>query len=256
MAVSLIVERKLKRIFKVIKGTFYSITSKGFPWERDYWDNEFYLEGISDAKTISSKKNEYSAQYHYSSTEMQIFRHFANQKMSNIGRVLDYGSGAGHWIDFYKRLGSPQADGIEVSKKCVEHLTEKYISDPTSTIYHGKIDHVLENKISDKYEIINAIGVLFHIIDDKELINVLSRTYNHLNENGLFVIGGNFGIWPMNINTQVKYGRIVNKRLRSRFWWSRQLRKIGFKNIRIYRNIGYAFINDRTPENSILVCQK
>jgi SAM-dependent methyltransferase len=256
MTISLIVERKLKRIFKVMKGTYYTITAKGAPWEANFWDNEFYTEDISDEKTIGSKKNKYSSLYHYTSTEMQIFRHFVNQKMGEIGSVLDLGSGAGHWIDFYRRLGSPRVVGIEVSKKCVRYLSEKYQDDLTTTIYQGKIDNVLKNCTSDKFDIVNAIGVLFHIIDDKELIKVLTLTYNVLNNKGILVIGGNFGLWPININTQVKQGRIINKRLRSRFWWNHQLRNIGFKKIRLYRNIGYAFINDRTPENSILVCQK
>lgn len=253
---SLAIERKLKRIFKVLKGTYYTLAAKGAPWKEDYWDEEFYLEGISDAKTISSKKNEYSAQYHYSSTEMLIFRHFVNHKVGNIGSVLDLGSGAGHWIDFYQRLGAVKVGGIEISKKCVEYLSAKYNHEESVTIWHGKVHEVLETKVSENYDLINAIGVLFHIVDDRELMNVLQLSFQKLNSKGLFVIGGNFGIWPMNINTQVKYGRIVNKRLRSRWWWTHQLRKIGFRNIRIYRNIGYAFINDRMPENSILICTK
>ncbi|MAT39347.1 MAG: hypothetical protein CL946_07060 [Ectothiorhodospiraceae bacterium] len=256
MTLTLMIERKLKRIFKVLKGTYFTISAKGSPWEKSYWDKEFYLEGISDAKTISSKKSEYSARYHYASTEMQIYRYFVNHNAASPASILDYGSGAGHWIDFYRDLGAETAGGIEISEKCVEHLTHKYKETPKTTIWHGKIHEVLETQVTTTFDLINAIGVLFHIVDDNELIQVLKLTYEKLNSDGLFVIGGNFGLWPMNINTQVKFGRILNKRLRSRWWWTRELKKVGFRDITIYRNIGYAFIKDRTPENSILVCRK
>lgn len=256
MGVGLVLERKLKRIFKVLKGSYFTFTGKGKIWEGDYWDSVFYTEGVSDAKTISSKKNEFSAGHHYASVEMHLLRHFVNFRVPRMGRVLDIGSGAGHWIDFYKRWGAEQVTGIEVSEKCAAYLNEKYAADNSIEIYVGNTAEVLQQQNLDEFDLISAIGVLFHIVDDRELLDVLRLFSEQLNPGGYLIVGGNFGHWPFNINTQVKFGNIINKRLRSRYWWKKQLKKLGFKNIRIQYNTAYAFINDRTPENSLLICQR
>jgi SAM-dependent methyltransferase len=256
MSINIIVERKLKRIFKVLKGTYFTIADKGSPWESGYWDEVFYIDGISDAKTISSQKEEFSSRHHYASVETLILRYFINHKIKTIGSVLDLGSGAGHWIDFYLSLRAKDFVGIEVSEKCVLFLEKKYASSKDINIKLGKINSVMKDKDLNGFDLASAIGVLFHIVEDDELLECLNLIYKSLNKNGLFIMGGNFGIWPMNINTQIKFGHIVNKRLRSKWWWKRNLANIGFKDFTIYRNTSYAFIKDRQPENSVLICKK
>ncbi|MGH1362124.1 MAG: hypothetical protein ACRBF0_01115 [Calditrichia bacterium] len=50
MGLVLTIERKLKRIFKVFKGTYFTVGKVGAPLKGDYWDSVFYTEGVSDAK--------------------------------------------------------------------------------------------------------------------------------------------------------------------------------------------------------------
>lgn len=257
MSIGLVTERKLKRIFKVLKGTYFTLTGKGTPWEGKYWDEQFYTDVVGDAQTISAQKSELSAHHHYASVETLIFRDFFNHGINPaFENFLDIGSGAGHWIDFYSKMGAKQGEGIEVSEKCVEHLNEKYRERDDIDIHLGNVSQVLADMPSESFDLISSIGVLFHIVDDDELARCLEMIYQRLEPGGIFVAGGNFNHWPMNINTQVKDGKILNKRLRSKYWWYRKLRKVGFSKLRIHRNMAYAFIKDRTPENSILVCQK
>lgn len=250
------IERKLKRIFKVIKGSYYTITGKGSAWTGDYWDSEFYTEGVSDRQTISSQKGLYSSLHHYASVEMHLLRHFVNQKIDLSGSLLDIGSGAGHWIDFYRQLGAQDITSLEVSENCVQHLREKYGPDSKTTVLLGQVKDVAMTLEDESFDFVNAIGVLFHIVDDRELSDCLQHFFRVLKPGGYLIVGGNFGHWPFNINTQVKHGRILNKRLRSRWWWSRQLRRLGFRDLAFRYNTAYAYINDRTPENSVLVCRK
>ncbi len=148
---------------------------------------------------------------------MHLLRQFVNHNISGFKSLLDIGSGAGHWIDFYRSLGVEKAIGIEVSANCVEHLNQKYAGDENVSFYLGATFDVFEKETLPQFDQISGIGVLFHIVDDKELIACLEHFYKHLEPGGYLIVGSNFGHWPMNINTQVKFGKIVNKRLRSRY---------------------------------------
>ena len=117
---------------KIAKGFFFTyLKTKGQNYnDREWWDKFFYTRGISDRQTLSPTKNSISAKYHYCSVELLILKHFCNQGIVPKGSsVLDIGSGAGHWIDFYKSLGVVRTIGIDVSESSINHLKTKYSTD-------------------------------------------------------------------------------------------------------------------------------
>ena len=220
----------------------------------EWWDDSFYTEGISDRQTISSRKSVFTAKYHYASMEMQILKYLHNNGISvDQSSVLDIGSGSGHWIDFYKSLGSLKITGIDVSLASFNYLKNKYSEDANIEIHKGKALEVI-GELNGDYDLVNAVGVMFHIVDDSEWQRTIYSVGKMLKKNGLFVIGGHFGLF--NVLSRMDKDGYINKRLRSKGRWVHTLRKAGFTSIKIYRNNAYLWINDTLPENSVLIATK
>jgi SAM-dependent methyltransferase len=195
-----------------------------------------------------------SALYHYASVELILLRHFFNHRCDPSGwAVFDVGSGAGHWIDFYRRVGAAHCAGLDISHRAVEFLTQKYADEPTVEIYPGSFHERLSMK-PQSYDVINAIGVMFHVVDDQEWHTGLSAIAQALKPGGLLVVGGHFGLLN-NVNVQFHQGR-VNKRVRSRAAWRRALRVRGFRAVQFYYNPASLFIKDWIPENNVLIARK
>lgn len=220
-----------------------------------WWDESFFTQGLSDRQTISAKQNEVTAAYHYASIELLILRQLRQTRFELEGKtVCDIGAGAGHWLDFYRARGATRCTGIDVSERSVEFLRNKYAGQDGVTIHHGKAGDVL-GKLPEPVDVVNAIGVMFHIVDDQEWESTIRSIGTALKPGGLFIAGGEFG-WLDGINVHFDQQRRVNKRLRSLAHWKRSLRAAGFASVAVHRNHAYLFIEDRLPENNVLVATK
>jgi 2-polyprenyl-3-methyl-5-hydroxy-6-metoxy-1,4-benzoquinol methylase len=219
-----------------------------------WWDEKFFTTGLSDRQTISTDMNPLTSAYHYASVEQIILRHFRNAGVDfREARVCDLGSGSGHWIDFYRSLGVPHCTGIDISQKSAEYLGQKYAQQPEVTILQGGILETLQAQ-GEAYDLVNAVGIMFHLVDDTEWRQTIDQIAQHLQPGGHLVIGGHFG-WLNNVNVQFDEHNAVNKRLRSRFNWSRTLRRAGFGPMTLYRNTAYLFVPDTLPENNVLIAK-
>lgn len=241
---------------KILNGFLRTYVHKsGEPYEPAPWFDKFYETGVSDRQTIANEKDPVSSRYHYASLELLITRHFFNHRISLSGSsVFDIGSGAGHWLDFYKGIGAERCSGIDVSEGPVSHLREKYRGDNAVQINRGLFQDYLEAS-NEKYDIINAIGVIFHVVSDSEWKRGLKAIARSLSAGGHLVVGGHFGLLN-NVNVQFDAENKVNKRLRSKSSWTKELKNLGFRDWKFYRNNAYLFIDDPLPENNILVATK
>lgn len=241
---------------KILDGLIRTyLRPSGAPYDPASWFDRFYGTGVSDRQTIASDKDAISAQYHYASVELLITRHLVNHGIGLQGAsVFDIGSGAGHWIDFYRTLGAKQCVGIDVSENAANHLRDKFRDDGSVQIENGLFQDFLE-ETADKYDLINAIGVIFHVVDDSEWARGLAAVANSLRDGGYFIVGGHFG-WANNVNLQFDSQNNFNKRLRSKRNWIRNLKSLGFRKFKLYRNNSYLFINDSLPENNILIAER
>ena len=251
------IKQFLTRQKKILKGIYYSyFIKKGQEYEAsNFWNTSVYLHGISDRQTIDPNQSPYSSKYHYCSVEMQILKHLYNNCIeTEKSSVLDIGSGSGHWIEFYKSLDAVKISGIDISETSIDYLNQKYSNDLKISFYKGKAVEII-NQIQESFEIVNAIGIMFHIVDDKEWLETINKISMKIPKNGIFVVGGHFGFLN-GLNVQIdQYGKI-NKRLRSKFVWKRALKKAGFSTIKIYKNNAYLWIKDTIPENNVLIATK
>jgi SAM-dependent methyltransferase len=187
--------------------------------------------------------------------ELLILRHLRNNETSiNRADILDIGSGSGHWIDFYKSLEPETITGMDVSLSSFNYLKKKYTEDSSIEIHQGKALETI-NALGDNYDLVNAIGVMFHIVDDFEWQETIKAIEKTMKNSGAFVVGGHFGFWD-GLNMQIDKDGNINKRLRSKRRWIHELRKAGFTSVKVYRNNAYLWIKDTLPENSVLIATK
>src|SRR5690606_34184649 len=116
-------------------------------------------------------------------------------------------------------------------------------------VRHGRArDHLADLQA----DVVNAIGVMFHIVDDREWADTVQAIANALKPGGVIVVGGHFG-WLNSVNVQYCSDGTVNKRLRSARRWRQTLTRAGFANIRTLRNNAYLHASSSLPEANLLV---
>ena len=234
------------KILLGIKNTY--LNPKGNIYQPEmFWDN-FFKNGINDSKTISPIKGMFLSMYHYTSIEQIILRYLHNNSIITSS-VLDIGSGAGHWIKFYQSLGVTTT-GIDVSNIAIKYLNDTF----EGKFIQGQVPQVFSS-CEEAFDIINAIGVMFHIIDDNDWKNTIVEISKRLLPNGIFITSGQFGCIN-GVNVQIDKNGNINKRLRSKNKWRKTLKEAGFSKVKFYKNKAYLNINDTMPENNILIATK
>lgn len=167
-------ERNLIRVvpWRFLQCYVYPLTvrQKKRPYRPEKYFESYYSSvfpnDFSDAATIGPSIKRLHADYHYNALENSIISYFITHPIRPQPNVLDIGSGAGHWIDFYQEsFGAVSVTGIEISKTCAEFLRNKYIASSQVRILTADItdEHFTDD---ESYDVINAIGVMFHIVDD------------------------------------------------------------------------------------------
>jgi SAM-dependent methyltransferase len=246
--------RRKRKVFRGFVRTYLRRDHKSYH-PTSWWDERVYTRGMSDSRTISQDTSLLATKYHYASVELVILRHLRNHNIDLTGAaVLDVGSGAGHWIDFYRSIGAAACVGIDISETSVRFLQKKYAAQEHVQIYHGLFQNILEANPA-KFDLINAIGVMFHVVNDPDWEKGLQLLTKNLEVGGTLIIGGYFGLLN-NVNVQFDAENSVNKRLRSRMHWMKKLRALGYTKLKIYQNLAYLRIDEPIPECNILVARR
>ena len=187
-------------------------------------------------------------------------------------RLLDLGSGTGHWIDFFREvLLVTEVVGVEITERMAEHLRTKYIGDANVKILETDIaaPELSLNAIGGPVDYISAIGIMFHIVDDARWLLSLKKLADLLKPEGLMFVGGDFGTETKNVQynktdefaSWTEYREIeamenevkVNKRVRSLAAWQEAANQAGLSIVDLVRSDVEHVI--RTPENDLLVLQ-
>lgn len=224
---------------------------------------------LSDADTIAPERGSFATRFHYNAVENSIIECLAGHEFRHPLRVLDVGSGAGHWIDFYLEVfGAEEVVGLEISEPAVRALAERYADVPGVTIVEADVGDA-SFALEGEFEIVNAIGVMFHIVDDDRWERAAGALARRLAPGGVFVVGGQFGRVTQNVQfhrtdsfsswedfRSAPQGEtaLVNKRIRSLRRWRRCAARAGLRVecLRRTRQSGSL----QTPENNVLVLMR
>jgi SAM-dependent methyltransferase len=249
--------------------SFYRASVRGEPEDR------MTIGPISDPE----------ARFHYNAVENAIIRALLRrspppapamveawrtlQKRAGL-RLLDVGSGTGHWIDFFRDVFHvAEAIGIEIAADMAEHLRRKYAGIDAVTILTADVaDPGFDSeRIGGPVDYVTAIGVMFHITDDARWRRALANLRDLLKPGGLLLVGGDFGSRTENVQFHRSdrfsswrefhaavgtEGEVrVSRRLRSLTLWSEVAAELELRIVDVVRADREPLIS--TPENDLLV---
>ena len=231
---------------------------------------------------------EMESRFHYNSVENSIIRVMARLRPPPSSsmvratevlerrrglRLLDVGSGTGHWIDFMVQcLYVSEAVGTEITDQMLEFLHRKYADRSDVAVMRADIAEpsFSADLIGGTVDYVTAIGVMFHLVDDERWKRAVANIAGVLEIGGLAFIGGEFG--PRTEDVELakadhfddwkEYGRIrpgdgprvVTKRVRSLADWHRVTMACGLRSVDLVRSDREPQIT--TPENDILVLRR
>ncbi len=232
---------------------------------------------IIDSMTIGTV-SEPESRFHYNATENSIIRALtrcapiSNQPPSvwrfaqarRNWKVLDVGSGTGHWVEFYLDVYLAKVvTAVEFVPQMAEYLREKFAARPEVTILQA--DVATDPLPAREFDVVNAIGVMFHIVNDDLWRQAVGRLLGSLKPDGLMLVGGDFGEESRDVqfhrtdrfdswrehDTASAPATLVNKRVRSLREWTRVAGELGATVVEVIRSDASPDI--RTPENDLLV---
>jgi SAM-dependent methyltransferase len=239
-----------------------------------------------DWMTIGAISNP-EARFHYNATENSIIRALTRLEplppvsMARAWRMtrararlrhLDIGSGTGHWLDFMRSVYLvSESIGVEITDKMSAYLGRKYAAIPEVRIIRSDVvgDEFGTGQIGGPVDIVTAIGVMFHIVDDDRWAKALRNLAAVLKPAGVLLVGGEFGAHTRNIqfhrddrfdswrefSREADHGTIrVNKRVRSLGHWQQVAGSVGLQIVDLVRSEQDP--NLTTPENDLLVLKR
>lgn len=122
----------------------------------------------------------------------QVFRRHLGTLGLNCrtAKVLDIGSGTGFWLGLWKSVGVRSLTGTDITAVAVERLKVAY---PGIEIIQLDIAEKSERfRSEDKFDLISAFDVLFHITDDCRFQKAIENVSRMLIPGGYFLFSDNF----------------------------------------------------------------
>lgn len=253
------------------------------PYRADIFFDAAYrhsrAEVLTDRDTIGPFASLLDARFHFNAVGNSIIRALTRQEPlpqrgalirawehSRRGRkVLDIGSGSGHWIDFFLSNGiASEATGCEIAPRSIDHLRSRFADNQSVSI----LDHdiVQGPPESAAFDYVCAIGVMFHIVEDDRWQAALENLAAAAKPGAILFIGGEFGATTRNAQFHADDHRPtrdaapddgvyrVSKRLRSMSHWQKAASLAGLEVVDLVRTDSDPALI--CPENDLLVLRR
>ena len=116
----------------------------------------------------------------------RVFLRLGNSLKSDwrTARVLDIGSGTGFYIQLWKEMGAGLLEGSDLTEIAVSRLRQKFVGE---TFHQLDIGGSLSLRGTGCFDVISAIDVFFHIVDDVRYTRACENVYNMLRPGGYFI---------------------------------------------------------------------
>jgi SAM-dependent methyltransferase len=157
----------------------------------DYWENRLKRNyGLDGTGFIGLGLN-------YNKWMYKMRRQVFVRQLRKVGvdysgaNILDVGSGTGFYVQIWKQLGCKELTGIDITFTAIENLQNRYPEYHFIKADIGNLD-VRSELFKVRYDIISAIDVLFHIVDDEQYVRAFKNMYNLLQKGGTLLFSENF----------------------------------------------------------------
>jgi SAM-dependent methyltransferase len=195
-------------------------------------------ERFNDSLTSESWTDPLHRRYHYAGIEMAIIELLIFRGYQAAPAVLDIGTGTGHWIDFYlHNFSARSVVGVDIAEPIVAKTRGRFTHQPNVEILAADISHP-DFDLGHQFNIINAIGVMFHIVEDDKWQQAIANMSRHLAPGGAMLVGGMFGLVTQDVQrawAKDRRGAVVQKRIRSLAHWRFALERAGCYLIEVRR---------------------
>lgn len=188
----------------------------------------YHTDHFDERRLISPHWTWAWTKYHYNLVENGIIDALGALGDDNeTGDVLDIGSGTGHWIDFYAEyLAARSVTGTDFSQVAAGALQTRYAGRESLSVHRMDVcEHRAD--FDDSFDVINAIGVMFHIVEDERWREALENFGRYLRPGGHVIVGGDFGERTEELG--------VMRRVRSMEQWRATLDELGFEIVDVKR---------------------
>jgi SAM-dependent methyltransferase len=155
---------------------------------KSYWENrlssDWTLRGVGFS-TMGGGFNEWAYR-----VRREVFMRAIQHLNLDLGSVdvLDVGSGTGFYIRCWEDLRVRSVSGIDLTDTAVARLTDSF---PGATFSRGDVGD--PGAIGERaYDVISAMDVMFHIIDDERFAQALANIRGALRPGGLFIWSDGF----------------------------------------------------------------
>lgn len=105
-------------------------------------------------------------------------------------RVLDVGSGTGVYVQEWQSWGAREVTGCDITQIAVDRLTRSFPGVRFLRVDIGGSD--LDGLAQESYEVVSALDVLFHIVDDSSYDRAIRNVASLLVRGGWFIYSDNF----------------------------------------------------------------
>jgi SAM-dependent methyltransferase len=102
--------------------------------------------------------------------------------------VLDAGCGVGFYTDFYQSRGAEKILGLDIAPASVEQMTRDFPRQEFRLADIGSEEFVVD----DTFDIVNCVGVLYHLVDDQRFARALRNLCLSLRPGGHLILSGLF----------------------------------------------------------------
>ena len=187
----------------------------------------YHEQYFNERELISPEWTWYETRYHYNLVEngiIDILRRHAPRVRGNS--VLDVGAGTGHWIDFFHHVLESEVTAVDFSSLSVERLKQRHRGDSSVEVLKLDISEP-EASLHGRFDVINAIGVMFHIVDDDRWRRAVANLCGYLRSGGVAIVGGEFGSRTEDLG--------VMRRVRSLAEWDAAIGRAGAERVALER---------------------
>jgi SAM-dependent methyltransferase len=157
----------------------------------NYWEDRLHkiggLEGVGFKKLGQS----------FNKWAYKVRKHVFLKQVKKLGvnfkdaAVLDIGSGTGFYIQAWRELQVKNITGVDITPTSVENLKKTFPSHQFFQSDIGNVNFNINNQFST-YDLISAMDVLFHIVDDKRFEQAVKNISSITKKGGYFVYSDNF----------------------------------------------------------------